>query len=254
MICLNNLFAGYGGQPVLKDISFSVSPGTITTLVGPNGCGKTTLLRVLAGQLPLMKGSLSICGRDISQYGRRELARAVSLLPQARDVPALTVEALAEHGRYPHLGLSRRLTARDRETVANAMAQAHVTELASRELRELSGGQRQRAYIAMALAQDTDIILLDEPTTHLDLNRQFELLELIGTLRQAGKTLVLVLHDLDHALRCSDQVVLLEEGRLIQAGTPRELLNSGALERVFRISIREAEGGYLFSPGGSTNG
>ena len=250
MIQINGLRAGYDGRPVLENIQFSAAKGTITTLVGPNGCGKTTLLRAIAGQLPFAEGSVSICGRDLSRYGRKELARTVALLPQTRDVPALTVEALVQHGRYPHLGLSRSLSARDREIVAKAMEQASVADLARRELRELSGGQRQRAYIAMALAQDADIILLDEPTTHLDLGRQFELLKLIEKLRDSGKTILLVLHDLDHALRCSDRLVLLGAGRQVQWGTPRELLRSGALEQVFQITIREAEDGYLFSTGG----
>lgn len=248
MIELSNFSAGYSEAPVLQDISLSIPAGSITTLAGPNGCGKTTLLRAIAGQLEAMGGKISVCGKEVSQYGRKELARTVALLPQVRDVPALTVEALVQHGRYPHLGFSRQLTSQDKEIVTHAMAQADVADLAHRELKELSGGQRQRAYIAMALAQNTDIILLDEPTTHLDLNRQFELLELIQALQSAGKTIVMVLHDLDHALRCSYQIVLLEQGRLVQAGTSRELLESGALEQVFDISIRECPEGFLFSP------
>ena len=157
------------------------------------------------------------------------------------------MQTLVEHGRYPHLGMTRRLSEKDRQITQQAMIQADVAALASQPLKALSGGQRQRAYIAMALAQDAPVIALDEPTTHLDMNRQFELLEQIQKLKQAGKTIVLVLHDLEHALRCSDQLVLLEKGRLVQFGTPRQLLQSGALEQVFRIAIREVEGGYLFS-------
>ena len=247
MIKLTHFSAGYGGIPVLQDISLSIPAGSITTLVGPNGCGKTTLLRAIAGQLDTMDGSLSVCGKEVSRYGRRELAKTVALLPQVRDIPALTVEALVQHGRYPHLGFSRQLTEKDKTIVAHAMAQADVSALAHRELKALSGGQRQRAYLAMALAQDTALILLDEPTTHLDLNRQFELLEQIQNLQAAGKTIVMVLHDLDHALRCSHHILLLDRGRLVQAGTPRELLSSGMLEQVFDISIRECPEGFLFS-------
>lgn len=252
MIHIQNLTVGYS-QPVLTDISFSVSPGSVTAIIGPNGCGKTTLLRAMAGQLKAMKGGIFLRGKDISQYERKKLARTVALLPQVRDVPSLTVRALAEHGRYPHLGPGRRLTPRDREQVQLALEQADVAELSQLELRELSGGQRQRAYIAMALAQDTDIILLDEPTTHLDLNRQFELLGLIRSLQAAGKTVVLVLHDLNHALSCSDQLVLLQEGRLVQTGTPRQLLSGGQLERVFGVQIHETPKGFLFT-GLSTGG
>lgn len=250
MIRISHLSAGYGEKTVLQDLTFSIEPGSVTTLVGPNGCGKTTLLRALTGQLSQTAGEISICGKEIAAYSRKELARTVALLPQTRNTPDLTVEALVEHGRYPHLGFSRRLSEKDRQIVARAMEQTDVAHLARLPLGELSGGQQQRAYIAMALAQDAQIIALDEPTAHLDLQHQFELLELVRRLQAAGKTVVLVLHDLDHALRCSDRLVLLQQGRLVQWGTPRTLLDSGALEQVFHIRIRETEGGYLFSTGG----
>ena len=250
MIRISHLSAGYGEKTVLQDLTFSIEPGSVTTLVGPNGCGKTTLLRALTGQLSQMAGEISLCGRELSSYSRKELARTVALLPQTRNTPDLTVEALVEHGRYPHLGFSRRLSEKDRQIVARAMEQTDVAHLARLPLGELSGGQQQRAYIAMALAQDAQIIALDEPTAHLDLQHQFELLELVRRLQAAGKTVVLVLHDLDHALRYSDRLVLLLQGRLVQWGTPRALLDSGALEQVFQVRIRETEGGYLFSTGG----
>ena len=250
MIRISHLSAGYGEKTVLQDLTFSIEPGSVTTLVGPNGCGKTTLLRALTGQLSQMAGEISLCGKELSSYNRKELARTVALLPQTRNTPDLTVEALVEHGRYPHLGFSRRLSEKDRQIVARAMEQTDVAHLARLPLGELSGGQQQRAYIAMALAQDAQIIALDEPTAHLDLQHQFELLELVRRLQAAGKTVVLVLHDLDHALRYSDRLVLLQQGRLIQWGTPRALLDSGALEQVFQVRIRETEGGYLFSTGG----
>lgn len=249
MIEFRQVTAGYGTLPVLQDITFSIPDGRVTTLLGPNGCGKTTLLRAAARQLPLQGGSISIDGRDISAYGRREFARTVSFMPQVRGIPAITVEALVSHGRFPYLGLSRRLRPEDRQAVLRAMEQTGTLPWAGRDLRELSGGERQRVYIAMALAQDTRIILLDEPTAYLDPSRQFELLELIQTLNVRGKTIVLVLHDLAHALRYSHQIVLLEQGRLALCGAPQELYQSGKLEQVFGVRIHKAEHGYYFTPG-----
>lgn len=248
MIQIQNLTAGYHDQPVLQDLSLTIPKGAVTAIVGPNGCGKTTLLRAICHQLPQTDGEINIGGKDIACYARKELARTVAVLPQVRDVPVLTVEALVQHGRYPHLGMHRRLTAKDKTIVSQAMEQTDVKKLSQQELRELSGGQRQRSYIAMALAQDTPIILLDEPTTHLDLSRQFALLSLIRSLKAAGKTIVMVLHDLGHALQYCDHLVLLEGGKLIQAGTPATLLESGALERVFGIQIQQTQDGFLFHP------
>lgn len=253
MIELSHVFAGYGDTPILQDITLTVPAGAVTAIIGPNGCGKTTLLRCLSGQLPCTEGSITVFGKPLPQYGRKELAKTLAILPQTRDVPALTVEAMVQHGRYPHLGFHRQLTSADQAAVRRAMAQADVADLAKKPLRELSGGQRQRAYIAMALAQDTPIILLDEPTTHLDLNRQFELLALIRQLQKAGKTVVMVLHDLDHALRFSDRVILLNAGRLVQAGTPEDLLQSGKIADIFDITIHQADAGYLFSPAETCN-
>ena len=247
MIYANIFSAGYGSEPVLRQLEFTIPAGTVTAIVGPNGCGKTTLLRALSGQLPVVEGHIRLEGKNLSGYDRKALARKLAHLPQSRDIPALTVEALVRHGRYPHLGFSRRLTQKDEAIVQRAMAQTDVFDLARRELKTLSGGQRQRAYLAMALAQDTDVILLDEPATHLDISRQFELLEQIRCLKDAGKTIILVLHDLDHALRYADHMLLLQNGKLVQAGAPRRLLDSGALEQVFGIQIREFPEGFLFS-------
>lgn len=249
MLELRGIAAGYGGTPVLREVSFTVPKGSLTALIGPNGCGKTTLLRAAARQLPLLAGEILLDGRPVSSYGRTEFARKAAFMPQARSVPAITAGALVAHGRFPHLGFSRRLRPEDRAAVQAAMEATGVADWANRDLRALSGGERQRVYLAMALAQDTDLILLDEPTTYLDPGRQFELLDLIASLPGRGKTVVMVLHDLSHALRYSTQLLLLEQGRLVQRGTPEELYAGGQLDRVFGIRSRRApDGSYYFLP------
>lgn len=249
MLELRGIAAGYGGTPVLREVSFTVPKGSLTALIGPNGCGKTTLLRAAARQLPLLAGEILLDGRPVSSYGRTEFARKAAFMPQVRSVPAITAGALVAHGRFPHLGFSRRLRPEDRAAVQAAMEATGVADWANRDLRALSGGERQRVYLAMALAQDTDLILLDEPTTYLDPGRQFELLDLIASLPGRGKTAVMVLHDLSHALRYSTQLLLLEQGRLVQRGTPEELYAGGQLDRVFGIRSRRApDGSYYFLP------
>ena len=249
MLELRGIAAGYGGTPVLREVSFTVPKGSLTALIGPNGCGKTTLLRAAARQLPLLAGEILLDGRAVSSYGRTEFARKAAFMPQVRSVPAITAGALVAHGRFPHLGFSRRLRPEDRAAVQAAMEATGVADWANRDLRALSGGERQRVYLAMALAQDTDLILLDEPTTYLDPGRQFELLDLIASLPGRGKTVVMVLHDLSHALRYSTQLLLLEQGRLVQRGTPEELYAGGQLDRVFGIRSRRApDGSYYFLP------
>ena len=249
MLELRGIAAGYGGTPVLREVSFTVPKGSLTALIGPNGCGKTTLLRAAARQLPLLAGEILLDGRPVSSYGRTEFARKAAFMPQVRSVPAITAGALVAHGRFPHLGFSRRLRPEDRAAVQAAMEATGVADWANRDLRALSGGERQRVYLAMALAQDTDLILLDEPTTYLDPGRQFELLDLIASLPGRGKTVVMVLHDLSHALRYSTQLLLLEQGRLVQRGMPEELYAGGQLDRVFGIRSRRApDGSYYFLP------
>ena len=248
MIEFRHVCAGYGDTDVLKDISFTVPKGSFTALIGPNGCGKTTLLRAAAGLLPLRSGEILLDGRPLLSYGRKELARTAAFLPQVRSIPGITVGALVAHGRFPYLGLSRQMREEDRTAVRRAMDETGVSQWANRDLRELSGGERQRVYIAMALAQDTDIIFLDEPTAYLDPAGQFELLDLVAELNRRGKTVVTVLHELSHALTRSQQVILLENGRVAAQGTPEEIVSGGAAERVFRIRIHRAEGTYYITP------
>jgi len=220
VIRFDHICAGYPGRAVLHDISFTAPRGKITSLVGPNGCGKTTLLRVAGGLLAPSEGEIWLDGKPAKAYKRKEMARLLAMLPQSREVPSVTVERLAAYGRYPHLGPGGALSLRDRELAEEALRRAGAYELRRRELRELSGGERQRAYIAMALAQDTQALLLDEPTTYLDIGQKNQVMDLVRRLNAQGKTVLAVLHDLPLAFAYSDWVAVMAGGKLQAFGPP----------------------------------
>lgn len=245
MFELQRVAVGYDEKPLLQNISFAVQNGQITTLVGTNGCGKTTLLKAIARQLPLLEGKILLQGRSIQEYDRKEFARAAAFMPQVRNIPEITVRGLVSHGRFPYLGLSRQMTTKDRAAVEEAMQVTGVARWANRDLRELSGGERQRVYLAMALAQGGQTILLDEPTTYLDVAAQFELLELLRTLADQGKTVLLVLHDLAQALQYSDRVAVFSQGKLAAFDTPANLFEQKLLDGIFGVTLcRAPEGTY----------
>lgn len=235
MIEAFGLSYSYDKKPVFSDLSFALSPGKFYGIIGPNGCGKTTLIRLLCGLARPETGRLTAGGRDYSDHTARELARIVSLLPQSRSLPPVTVEELTLRGRYPHLGLTRRLTEKDRGIVRKAMEDAGVSHLAGRDVTTLSGGERQRVCMALLLAQDTPCVLLDEPTTYLDIAHRFALMAQLQALAAEGRCVAAVLHDLSLALRYCDEILVLDGGGLQTFGTPEEILASGCLERVFHV-------------------
>lgn len=250
LLTFSQVATGYGSKKILENITLDVAKGEILTLAGPNGCGKSTLLKAAARQLPLMAGEITLCGKKLDAFSQKELAKQMALLPQSRSVPSIPVEQLVLHGRFPYLGLSRRPGREDKEKVAEAMELASVADMRHRDLRSLSGGERQKAYLAMVIAQDTDLIFLDEPTTYLDIGRQFEILELIRRLNHQGKTIVMVLHDLAHALTYSHRLAVMEKGQLLAVDQPEKLFRSGLLNDVFGVEGHWAveEKTYYFTP------
>ena len=234
------LSAGYGDTLILEDLSLSVPPGKITTIVGANACGKSTLLRTMSRLISPVRGHVLLDGKSVHRTPSRELARALGLLPQSPIAPeGITVADLVSRGRYPHQGMFSRWSRQDDEAVASALDATRTADLAERPVDELSGGQRQRVWIAMALAQQTEILLLDEPTTFLDISHQVEVLDLLTDLNQArGTTIVMVLHDLNLAARYADHLVAMVDGRLHVSGRPEEVLTEDTVREVFGLDSR----------------
>ena len=254
MIECIGLGTGYAGTAVSRHIDLTVRDGELLSLIGPNGCGKTTLLRTMAGLLPPQAGTVRAEGRDLHEMTERDLARLRAYLPQLRETPDITVGALVGHGRFPYLGFSRQMTAHDREQVDRAMEITGVSGWRHKKLRQLSGGQRQRVYLAMTVAQDTPVLLWDEPATYLDVGSRLAVMDLARTLNRSGKTVVMTLHDLSDALTLSDRVCLMDgTGQVVMTAPPEEVFRSGALDRVFSVraeQVRLSSGSfsYVFTP------
>jgi iron complex transport system ATP-binding protein len=231
------LTVGYDGADVVAGLDLTVPRAAITAVVGANGCGKSTLLRALARLLKPRSGSVLLDGGAIRELPARAVARRLGLLPQSPVAPdGLTVEDLVARGRYPHQGLFRQWSDADQTAVEAALTATGTAGLRSRALDELSGGQRQRAWIALALAQETELLLLDEPTTFLDLAHQIDVLDLLDRLvAEAGRTVVMVLHDLNQACRYADHLVALRGGRVHAAGPPAEIVDAAFVQEVFGL-------------------
>ncbi|MBB2913827.1 iron complex transport system ATP-binding protein [Streptosporangium becharense] len=234
---------GYGDRLIVDGLDLGIEAGTVTTIIGPNGCGKSTLLRALGRLLKPSGGEVLLDGKRIDRMPTKEVAKVLGVLPQAPTAPeGLTVADLVARGRHPHQTWYRQWSSDDESAVGEALSMTGLLDLGDRPLDELSGGQRQRAWISMALAQGTDLLLLDEPTTFLDLAHQIEVLELVRRLHgELGRTVVMVLHDLNLAARYTDRLVAMRAGRVVAAGPPSEVLTEALLAEVFELDAKVIE-------------
>jgi iron complex transport system ATP-binding protein len=230
---------GYGGRMVIDGLDVAIPPGVITTIIGPNGCGKSTLLRTLSRLLKPTRGTVVLDGDDIVKLRTRDVAKKLGLLPQAPVAPeGLTVSDLVARGRHPHQSWLRQWSSDDAAVVERALAMTGVSDLADRPVDSLSGGQRQRVWISMTLAQGTDLLLLDEPTTYLDLAHAIDVLDLVDDLHESGRTVVMVLHDLNLATRYSDNLVVMREGAILAQGHPRDVITAELLHEAFGLRAK----------------
>ena len=235
----DNLTLAYDKRVIVEDLDVQITDGSFTVIVGPNACGKSTLLKSLARVLKPQSGAVLLDGQAIVSYPSKQVAKQLGMLPQSPVVPGgIVVEELVARGRFAHQKLLRQWSPQDEAAVAGAMRQTEVADLADRFVDELSGGQRQRVWLAMALAQQTPILLLDEPTTFLDLAHQFEVLDLCAELHEQGRTIVAVLHDLNHAGRYATELIVMKAGEVVAQGPPAEVLTADLVERVFAMPCR----------------
>ncbi|MBZ6086645.1 ABC transporter ATP-binding protein [Streptomyces olivaceus] len=232
-----NVTLAYDQRVIAKQLSVEIPDNSFTVIVGPNACGKSTLLRALSRMLKPSEGRVLLDGSVIQSTPAKQVARTLGLLPQSSIAPdGITVGDLVGRGRYPHQGLLRQWSTEDERVVQESMAKTGISELAERYVDELSGGQRQRVWIAMALAQQTPLLLLDEPTTYLDIQHQIDVLDLCADLHEEqGRTLVAVLHDLNHAARYATHLIALREGKIIAEGAPKDIVTADLVERVFGL-------------------
>jgi iron complex transport system ATP-binding protein len=235
----DQLSLAYDGVSIIEQLNFEAPAGCITALVGPNGCGKSTLLRGLARLLKPKGGMVYLDGKAIHALPTKQVAQQIGLLPQSPVAPAgLTVYELVAQGRYPHQSWFQQWSAEDARCMQEALAITNLVQMADRPLDTLSGGQRQRAWIAMALAQETEILLLDEPTTFLDLAYQLEVLDLLQDLNERGRTIIMVLHDLNQACRYADHIVAMRNGAIMAQGAPQEVMTPELIKEVFQLNCQ----------------
>lgn len=241
MIRLKNLSAGYFGKPVIEKVSMEFEPGKVTVLVGPNGSGKSTLLKAALGLLPAMEGEVLYDETDIRLLKRRQIARKAAFLTQSRNTPSIRALQMVLHGRFPYLSYPRYYSKEDYGAARRAMDATGSRQHENTNITQLSGGQRQGVYLAMALAQDTRTVFMDEPTTYLDISHQFRLMQTARSLAREGKAVVLVLHDISLALHEGDCIGVFQEGRLVCCDTPDIVYQKGAMEQVFGVGIHRMD-------------
>lgn len=247
MLEIKNVTAGYGKQPVLNGVNATFEKRKLTSIIGVNGCGKSTLLKVMLGILPITDGIVEIDGRALSSLKRNEIAQRIAYLSQGKNTPDMTVMQMVLHGRFPYLSYPRRYTSRDREIAFSAMEKVGIADLAEKPLYSLSGGMRQNSYIAMTLAQDTDYILLDEPTTYLDIAHQLDLMRILRELADGGKGVITVMHDLPMAFSFSDKIILMNEGEILSGAAPEQIYQQNTIPQVFGVVLNRSEDGQSYS-------
>ena len=236
-ITTKNLNISYGNVDIVKDLNLNIPKGKITTIIGANGCGKSTILKTIGRVITPKSGNIYINGKDIYKENPREIAKNMAILPQSPQAPSgLTVEELIAYGRFPHQKGFGKANDKDKDIVNWALEITGIEEFKDRNIDDLSGGQRQRAWIAMALAQETDILLLDEPTTYLDLAHQLEILKLLEDLnKKQGRTIVMVIHELNNAARFADHMIGIKKGRVVCEGSADEVMTKENLKEIFNI-------------------
>lgn len=239
MIAIKDLYSGYGDDDILKGVSLNILNNKLTVIAGPNGCGKSTLLKTISGIIKKTSGSIFIDNVDLSNISPLDRAKRIAYLSQNRSVPDIAVKNLVLHGRFPYLSYPRRYRAEDREAVDMALERMGIEGLRDKMVSELSGGERQKVYIAMALAQGSDYLLLDEPTTFLDISHQFQLLDLAKELCSENKSVVMVLHNLESALSIADSFILMDKGRLLFEGSVDDVYSSKLIDKVFNVEIKK---------------
>ena len=241
MIQIQNLTAGYHGKAVIRDVTLECIPGQVLVLLGPNGSGKSTLLKAALGLLPAMDGQILYDGADIRRMKRSQIARKAAFLTQSRNTPSIQSLKMVLHGRFPYLSYPRQYGKQDYAIARQSMDITGCRQHENTNVSELSGGQRQTVSLAMALAQDTETVFMDEPTTYLDIQRQLQTMETARMLARKGKAVVLVLHDLAMALRSADRIAVFDEGRILACDTPENIYESGVLNQIFHVRVNQVD-------------